>query len=572
VLLKENTISKRDHDTVVRHTQTASVDSAGAFALFVDLADIAACRTPVDILAYQPDASKIPLIALLIIMKAVESDDIGLFSETVERHLEILGSCKAMCLYLHRVTRTAFRSGLGAMRFRDLAMRVQHCRIRWPREHIEDLDTEALHAPFEVYDSTWGFETLAKQGSSILERKYAYEKNLIDLNKSMGMKLPKLGPILFVLRRYNSFSPILNYGSAYGGGYFLWTGTEGIVIDPGFDFIKNFISAGLPIQLIDKIIVTHAHPDHLADLPSLLTLVYEHSEYASSHDAADSCSMMSQGIHGSRGAHNRKHKSKSVDLYVSLSTYGYLNGILGLVLRSRSQKIHILERGQDYQLTRKITLTALPTVHTDCLAQDYGVGLLMKHSHKQCAFLYTSDTSINDDILTAYSKSLTEKCVKRHIMLCNMGGVHERELDALLFSHVFLSKGYRLPPPRYRYPNHLGILGLASIVGCTRPRAVLIGELGGEMHERRQSLADNLTVELGLPCLIADLGLVLEPFGERCFAIAQNRPKLNALKSTVGVERDGNMIYVYRDPVDLQSVHDGVQYSGPDAWHKNLPI
>lgn len=60
-----------------------------------------------------------------------------------------------------------------------------------------------------------------------------------------------------------------------GGGYFLkWRG-YGIVIDPGFDFLRNFHDAGYHGREINAVIVSHNHPDHNSDLKDIDDLRYE---------------------------------------------------------------------------------------------------------------------------------------------------------------------------------------------------------------------------------------------------------------------------------------------------------
>jgi Tfp pilus assembly protein PilF/ribonuclease BN (tRNA processing enzyme) len=60
-----------------------------------------------------------------------------------------------------------------------------------------------------------------------------------------------------------------------GGGYFIkWNG-YGIVIDPGFDFLRNFHDAGYHGREIHGVIVSHNHPDHNADLTRIDDLRYE---------------------------------------------------------------------------------------------------------------------------------------------------------------------------------------------------------------------------------------------------------------------------------------------------------
>ena len=82
---------------------------------------------------------------------------------------------------------------------------------------------------------------------------------------------------LSILRGWSSAVTLLE-GSPRrwrGGGYFLkWKG-YGIVIDPGFDFLRNFHDAGYHGREIDAVIVSHHHSDHNADLKAIDDLCYE---------------------------------------------------------------------------------------------------------------------------------------------------------------------------------------------------------------------------------------------------------------------------------------------------------
>lgn len=89
---------------------------------------------------------------------------------------------------------------------------------------------------------------------------------------------------LTVLRRWQSFTPALSSGSEVGekgGGYFVYKTNEkgeikeGLVVDPGFNFLENFFDEGFSIRDINAILLTHSHRDHSSDLMSIITLVHE---------------------------------------------------------------------------------------------------------------------------------------------------------------------------------------------------------------------------------------------------------------------------------------------------------
>jgi len=50
---------------------------------------------------------------------------------------------------------------------------------------------------------------------------------------------------------------------------------ENIVIDPGYNFLRNFRSEGFHVEDIDTIIVTHSHLDHCAELLPIMDLIYQ---------------------------------------------------------------------------------------------------------------------------------------------------------------------------------------------------------------------------------------------------------------------------------------------------------
>ena len=76
------------------------------------------------------------------------------------------------------------------------------------------------------------------------------------------------------MRRWNSYTPVITekFKENLGGGYFFVCEGKGIVIDPGYNFIENFIEYGFSLGDIDSIVMTHAHDDHTADFEPLLSL------------------------------------------------------------------------------------------------------------------------------------------------------------------------------------------------------------------------------------------------------------------------------------------------------------
>ena len=97
-----------------------------------------------------------------------------------------------------------------------------------------------------------------------------YEKYLARLDS------PRVDT-LSILRGWSSAVTLLEGSERRwrGGGYFLkWRG-HGIVIDPGFDFLRNFHDAQYHGREIGTVVVSHNHPDHNSDVKPIDDLRYE---------------------------------------------------------------------------------------------------------------------------------------------------------------------------------------------------------------------------------------------------------------------------------------------------------
>lgn len=144
-------------------------------------------------------------------------------------------------------------------------------------------------------------------------RTNTYQRVLGTNNKSFLMQLvhPSSRPdslqnsyCLTVLRRWQSFTPALSTGAAddsRGGGYFVYRTdgdghvAQGLVVDPGFDFVENFLAQGFSIRDIDAVIMTHAHVDHTADFLRLVTLVVEYNKNRDKEPEKKLLALMSPG-------------------------------------------------------------------------------------------------------------------------------------------------------------------------------------------------------------------------------------------------------------------------------------
>jgi glyoxylase-like metal-dependent hydrolase (beta-lactamase superfamily II) len=162
--------------------------------------------------------------------------------------------------------------------------------------------------------------------------------------------------VLLVLREWNSYTPAVPAADKEdrGGRYFLWHLAQGIVIDPGYDFIEHFFRARGRVHDIHHVVVSHSHHDHTADLESILTLIHEYNDRPTK-------------------------PGKQIRLYLSQDAYRKHAGLPDLWRPSISDVV-VLNRGdpdnpQVVTLYKGATLTVLRAYHDDEVTQGCAVGL-----------------------------------------------------------------------------------------------------------------------------------------------------------------------------------------------------
>ena len=155
-----------------------------------------------------------------------------------------------------------------------------------PKNRRQPEKIERVREAFAVADKT--IELLKKIDPEIIKDIEEAEMNFDALLRP-GKELNK-GYELFVLRRYNSYTPILpsngkgRHEHSKGGGYFLNCNGTGIVIDPGYDFVENFIKCKyqpktfLKFNNIHAICITHAHNDHYGELDAIQNLIFQYNK------------------------------------------------------------------------------------------------------------------------------------------------------------------------------------------------------------------------------------------------------------------------------------------------------
>jgi hypothetical protein len=337
--------------------------------------------------------------------------------------------------------------------------------------------------------SLGGQRTMDEMGDSFLNRLLmllpeidGYEERL---NKAVNYKKENRPDHLVVLRRWNSFSPILSHRpprenteevfwrqlrrEIRGGGYFLsWRGF-GIAVDPGHNFIENLYQAGYSVRDIDAVVITHDHLDHHADFEAVIDLLYQ-------------C--------------NKRGESKKISVFLNPTTHTKYYSLLKT--NSHIDRIAKLKLdGETYNIISRdpfIRLHTLHANHTELSGKRKAASLLFQlHEGKKNRRLhigFTADTGWHPEMKDFFS------------------GVD------VLVAHIGSIKRYELEEARL-YGSHLGILGLFKILQeiytPASPPTVILSEFGEELMGLRDILGKELCDKFeGMRVFPADIGHTVE--------------------------------------------------------------
>jgi tetratricopeptide (TPR) repeat protein len=330
---------------------------------------------------------------------------------------------------------------------------------------------------------------------------------------------------LFVLKRWNSYTPFVPLtrdSRGKGGGYFLTWNGGGVVIDPGFDFVQNLHDAGLSLEDVDAVVVTHAHLDHTMDLDPLLTLLHQRGK-----DAPE--------------------RSHAVRLFLNVGSAIRNIAWLANLSTKVAGSITVLYPGTQYEITSDIRLRALRAYHDEILGKDFAVGVkfhLLSKGAQTLVLGITSDTRWEESLLGEYSDS---DAVVAHVgsidfreiagtarlgigedsfkSLVGLVGRHRKLLDDRIlkdlgfesieqFRRVLVDRAFQ--QDELLRKQHLGYTGMHRLAeGCRgRARLFVVSEFGEELGVFRgwlaQSLAASFPPSKTGQCtsyLTADIGL-----------------------------------------------------------------
>ncbi|MFK5953731.1 MAG: MBL fold metallo-hydrolase [Desulfobacterium sp.] len=167
-----------------------------------------------------------------------------------------------------------------------LSIHPSQATLPTPKDNSQPEKVERVREAFAIADKT--IELLKMVDPEIIKDIEEAEMKFDALLRP-GQELKK-GSELFVLRRYNSYTPILpsngenRHEHSKGGGYFLNCNGTGIIIDPGYDFVENFIKCEhqpktfLKFNNIHAICITHAHNDHYGELDAIQNLIFQYNK------------------------------------------------------------------------------------------------------------------------------------------------------------------------------------------------------------------------------------------------------------------------------------------------------
>lgn|GEM_PF-2034610 len=388
--------------------------------------------------------------------------------------------------------------------------------------YIEDIDkTSSIEKQLKERDakepSEVGEIIYQTVNTGIEETLFNCKQNFIDTFLREKQKQPDDQITLEVLKRWNSYTPLITENSR-GGGYFLKVFGRGIVIDPGFDFIDNFKTSNYVFSDIDIVLVSHSHDDHTADLEAIISLLYRYNRelqetivprnvakehHTATKDVKAAIEAAKKGwdhltakqiewVNRYRDEFYNKRK-KRVDFYVSAGVYEKYKGYFewdpqcyDLQQPRHSEEeanysVKIVQYGEKIPLFKHDESKCIDVVnasHEDKTSRNPSLGFLFHLG--ETLLVYTGDTGWTEketperpNIQRQYQDIKGSNPREKIVLLAHIGGVHGKE------------KNYLENMEESLYPNHLGRLGLAKLVKTLEPEICVISEWGEEFRDFR---------------------------------------------------------------------------------------
>lgn len=315
----------------------------------------------------------------------------------------------------------------------DMLFQVAECHLRMGNYRMAG--EFASRAAIVGGDSSWA--AIGKRGFDYLD----IAKEYVDAERRyFELETPPVDDVMMFPRGWSSTSPFVatvlpdDVNPITGGGYYLrWKG-QGVVIDPGIDFLRNFHGLDGPFSItdIDAVLVSHCHLDHVADLPAINSLVWD-----------------SEGYLGSMS---------SVNLYADENTIENYSGMLGDGVNVRS----IGDESDEIDVAGGITIQPFQVNHS--ISPCYGFQIELLDGNMTIG--YTADTE--------YFDQLPESLEGSDVVVAHYSKQYAQDIDDELSE------------------KHLGLYGLNELLSELDPEVFLIGEWSANEGDRRREILDSL--------------------------------------------------------------------------------
>lgn len=265
----------------------------------------------------------------------------------------------------------------------------------------------------------------------------------------------------YIIRRWGSSAGIFERNKSinanYGGGFYLRHNGFGLVIDPGYDFVRNLVHySACDLRDVDGVIVTHYHLDHFADFNRIIQGVREHNQYQAPRKLffwipkPGDTKMFPKVIREPFCIDVSKRKGSNACFYLPNTPWGRKHG-----LKIRPFTV------SHKQFNSKETSTW----------NSYGFVITpLRNGDELLSIGYSGDATYEDALITKLSTS--------DIVILNVSAIHTDDV-------VLLDKQLELRTGKKNKKNHLGYSGTLQIVEKLQKVQVVILE---ELYEPQSNM------------------------------------------------------------------------------------
>jgi tetratricopeptide (TPR) repeat protein len=289
--------------------------------------------------------------------------------------------------------------------------------------------------------------------------------------------------VLAILRGWGSAVSLIEPAGSpcRGGGYLLKWRDKGLVVDPGFDFLRNFQAAGFHCGEIHAVAVSHNHPDHNHDLRSLDDVRYELYKRSDSGTAEQKAWAYTL-IWDQDTADHRKFDPEEA-AYRQAIRFDVDRVRLGLEKSIDLQKLAGLPFDIKYFRARHTADTR------------HAVGLRVECYHadpekRPVVIGFTCDTEY-----------FPQLCTPEFLGACDILIAHISQPDPREYSET-----------DFRKNGHLGYRGVESLVREAKPRLTIVSEFWAGLADLRIDLVQGLRDACGTKAILpGSIGLLVHP-------------------------------------------------------------